>query len=164
MRLFAFLGQIESESSYLTAGAHVPAADHVRRLNLIWTGFQWYWISVGLLLVVVATIALGASGDSIADRVLGQLDFTHNGVNLIDAHALWDPADVATDTSAAPNRVYIADTNNDRVLGWKDASNFANGDPANLVIGQPDFLSGACNNGGLSATSLCAPYGVAVER
>jgi hypothetical protein len=142
----------------------VPDASQVRRLNLIRTGLRGsHWILVGLLAAVVATLSLAASGDTTADRVLGQFDFTHDAANLIDARGLWDEAGVATDTSAAPNRVYIADTANSRVLGWKDAAGFANGDPADLVIGQPDFLSGACNNGGLGATSLCDPYGVAVD-
>jgi hypothetical protein len=69
----------------------------------------------------------------------------------------------AVDTSTTPNRVYVADCYYNRVLGWMDAATFANGDPADLVIGQPDFLSGACNNLGVSATSLGVPYGVAVD-
>ena len=37
----------------------------------------------------------------------------------------------------------------------------ANGAPADLVIGQPDFLSSGCN--ATSAASLCKPTGVAVD-
>jgi hypothetical protein len=34
---------------------------------------------------------------------------------------------------------------------------------ADLVLGQPDFVAGTCNNGGLSASSLCFPFGVTVD-
>ena len=46
---------------------------------------------------------------------------------------------MAIDTSATPNRLYVADDDNNRVLGWNDAASFANGAAADLVIGQPDF-------------------------
>ena len=56
-------------------------------------------------------------------------------------------------------------TDNNRVLGWKDAATFTNGAAADLVIGQPDFLSAFCNgvSGTRSASSLCDPDGVAVD-
>src|SRR5262245_14026818 len=73
------------------------------------------------------------------------------------------PEGVAIDRSALPNRVYVADVGNDRVLAWADVTTFANGDPADLVIGQPNFFSSECNAGGLSATTLCDPRGVAVD-
>ena len=54
------------------------------------------------------------------------------------------PSDVAIDRSVTPNRLYVADTENSRVLGWSDADGFATGAPADLVIGQPDFASSDC--------------------
>ena len=104
--------------------------------------------------------------DTTADAVLGQLDLTHQMMNLTDAQGLWNPQAVAIDASATPNRLYVADFNNSRVLGWRDTGSFANGAPADLVIGQPDFLSYFCNGASgtdIGAGSLCFPEGVAVD-
>jgi hypothetical protein len=52
------------------------------------------------------------------------------------------------------------------VLGWNDASSFANGAPADLVVGQPDFLSYFCDGSSgaiVSASDLCFPEGIAVD-
>jgi DNA-binding beta-propeller fold protein YncE len=73
-------------------------------------------------------------------------------------------AQLAVDTSTSPNHIYVDDVTNNRVLGWLDADSFTNGKAADLVIGQPDFLTAGCNTitpfGGLD---LCAPEGVAVD-
>ncbi len=104
--------------------------------------------------------------DTTADKVLGQLDFTHQNANLTDAQGLSNPEAVAIDFSATPNRIYVTDLNNHRVLGWRDAGSFATGASADLVIGQPDFLSYFCDgiDGNMvTASSLCLPKGVAVD-
>jgi DNA-binding beta-propeller fold protein YncE len=117
-----------------------------------------------------ATGATSAAGDTIADRVLGQLDFTHKLPNLPDGRSLSGPTAVAVDDSVTPGRLYVLDFWNNRVLGWRGATGFANGQPADIVLGQPDFLSTDCNTGGRSARSLCtSPWygsygGLAVDR
>ena len=108
--------------------------------------------------------ATGA-GDTIADRVLGQIDLSKAGPNMVKASGLLQAegrAGIAVDTSVFPNHIYVSDANN-RVLGWHDAQGFKNGDPADLVLGQPDFYSYLCNNGGVSANSLCQPAGLALD-
>ena len=127
---------------------------------------RWsYRIPVGLLILVAvaSSFSMAMSGDTVADRVLGQFDFSNNAPNLIDAPGLKGPFSVAIDASVTPNRLYVADSLNSRVLGYKDVTTFINGGAADLVIGQPDFISGIANNGGLSANSLNAPEGVAVD-
>lgn len=107
-----------------------------------------------------------AAGDTIADRVLGQMDFVHAAQNFATGSTLdlaRSRAGVAIDQSSVPNRVYVADFSNHRVLGWTSAAALTNGKPANIVIGQPDLFSTTCNNGGVSASSLCGPVGVAVD-
>ena len=107
-----------------------------------------------------------AAGDTIADRVLGQMDFIHNTQNFADASTLdiqRSGTGVAIDQSSVPNRVYMGDVINNRVLGWASAAALSNGKAADIVISQPDFFSTTCNNGGVSASSLCAPVGVAVD-
>src|SRR5258708_37049876 len=118
------------------------------------------WVIIGAAL---APPSIAMLGDTIADRVLGQLDFVHNGTNLIDARGMLNPQSLAIDSSVTPNRLYVTDTNNSRVLAYNNVATFVNGGAADLVIGQPDFISGNCNMNSVSAnsSSLCAPIGVA---
>ena len=129
-------------------------------------------IAAGIVVVALCAAIAFASG-STANRVLGQLVFTHSTPNLVDAVGLSNPVAVAIDTSASPNHIYVADSDNERILGWNDAATFANGAPADLVIGQPDFLSSVCTPfiaGSIcicnptTADSLCNPSGVAVDK
>jgi sugar lactone lactonase YvrE len=114
---------------------------------------------------LIATVRLLRAGveASSADRVLGQIDFVNNQVNFVDAVGMNAPAGVAIDT--ANNHVLVADSQNDRVMGWKSASAFASGGAADLVIGQPDFNSSGCNQNASApdATTLCRPIGVAFD-
>src|SRR6266481_3560960 len=118
------------------------------------------------LLIVVAAVAtpsVAMIGDTVADTVFGQLDFVHNLTNTVTAGNLLNPISVEIDESTTPNRIYVVDMRNSRVLAWNDVTSFSNGSSADLVIGQPDFVSATCNNGGLNANSLCFPVKVAVD-
>lgn len=133
----------------------------------------------GLMTVRAASVAImapgttapGSPGDTTADEVLGQLNFTQNTPNLVDGLGLWMGlaggdynGDVAVDKSVSPNRIWVADTQNNRVLGWSSVDAFSSHAAASIVIGQADFISNACNEGiGVSATGLCSPTGVAVD-
>lgn len=108
------------------------------------------------------------SGSKSATKVWGQNDFTSNGPNEIKASSLNFPFQVAIDYSQTPFALYVSDTGNNRVLVWKDSAHFQSGDPADLVIGQPNLLSAAPNIDSGAAktptsTSLSAPTGVAVS-
>lgn len=95
-----------------------------------------------------------APGDTIADRELGQPDFLYNGANFVDAQSMYSASgspSVAFDQSSNPNHVYVADPGNNRVLGWSSVSALINGAAADIVIGQPDFFSAACNPPGRPA-------------
>jgi DNA-binding beta-propeller fold protein YncE len=89
------------------------------------------------------------------DLVLGQADFVHGTENLVDGRGFFFPAAVAVDRASSPPHLYVLDARNNRVLGWRDAEDLAAGLPADLALGQPDLFSQACNNGGVSARSLC---------
>ena len=112
---------------------------------------------------MTARLRAAGVGAGIADRVLGQVDFVKNAPNFVDAIGMNAPAGVAIDAAAA--HVLVADTQNNRVMGWKSEHAFASGGAADLVIGQPDFNSSGCNQNAPapSATSLCQPIGVAVD-
>jgi len=104
--------------------------------------------------------------DPPADLVLGQADFVsqlaNRGMPVSDS-GFNSPMSVAIDQSVIPNRIYVSDFNNNRVLGWADVSALTNGSPADLVIGQSDFSGHVCNFGGISSNSLCAPMEIAVD-
>lgn len=111
-----------------------------------------------------------------ASRVLGQVDFKYNSLNLIEGKE-FDFADalhqtvgggVAVDTASSVPHLYVADVFNNRVLGFKDARNVQSGQTADLVIGEPDFYTGVPNYPGgtaqsLNASNLSFPEGVAVD-
>src|SRR5947209_378637 len=70
-----------------------------------------------------ATRALGAAR-------LEQLNagtITNIQPNLVEGRELNSPEGIALDTTSSPVHLYVADTFNNRVLGWKDATQFANG-------------------------------------
>src|SRR5258708_27493372 len=83
-----------------------------------------------------AQITLSSS----AARVVGHPRLTLSTIspNLVEGRELNAPQGIATDTGASPPILYVSDTGNNRVLVWKNASQFANGAPADLVIGQKD--------------------------
>jgi sugar lactone lactonase YvrE len=103
-----------------------------------------------------------------ASAVMGQSAFTTSLKNSLDGRGLdlsgFNTGTVTIDKSAKPNRVYVADYVNNRVLAWKDIAVFNTRAPANLVFGQPDFGSNIVNNGGISNKSLNSPSGIAVDN
>jgi uncharacterized protein (TIGR03437 family) len=92
---------------------------------------------------------------SAASRVLGQDGFAFNAVNLAEGKEMFlyagvsrdqnftgdqsDGAGVVVDFKSSTPRLYIADTFNNRILGYKDARRVRPGDKADIVIGQADF-------------------------
>jgi|CXWL01.1.fsa_nt_gi sugar lactone lactonase YvrE len=109
----------------------------------------------------------GAPGDTSADVVLGQSDLVSNDPNRPLGLPRVDnlgPNNAAHVVIAPGGRVYVSDAGNHRVLSWANASALVHGQPADLVIGQPNFTSGTPNNGGVSASSLSLPQGLAVDE
>ncbi|HEY2106110.1 MAG TPA: hypothetical protein VGH29_10025, partial [Candidatus Binataceae bacterium] len=122
--------------------------------------------SLVMTVIVVAMTVMRVrafSGDTIADRELGQPDMYHNSANTPDADVYNSPNQIAIDKSVSPNRLYVADSQNGRVLGYHSATALVTGAPADLVIGQRDLYSAGCNNPVPSQASLCVPSGVAVD-
>jgi hypothetical protein len=104
----------------------------------------------------------GKEGDLWADVVLGKPNFGENVCYHPTKHGLCFPGGVLIDKTVKPNRMYIADCNNNRILGFKSTSPR---DGADIVLGQPDFGSSAGNGdscaqqfpyrGNASAATLC---------
>ena len=121
----------------------------------------WRPCVVAILLMstflAVRGMCLAASGDTVADRVLGQSNFSFHGVNIVKANGMYNPRSVAVDNSGpAPHHLYVADTNNNRVLAWHDAAGFANGSAPDLISGQPNAATVDCV---LASDRLCSPDG-----
>jgi uncharacterized protein (TIGR03437 family) len=110
-----------------------------------------------------------SSGSKTAALVWGQVDFTANAPNQVKASSINNATKMAIDYSGAPFPLYVADPNNHRVLVWKDSVRFRNGDPADLVIGQPDLRTAVPNvdtrgTQQPSRTSLSRPQSVVVDQ
>ncbi|MCS6913224.1 MAG: NHL repeat-containing protein [Myxococcales bacterium] len=119
----------------------------------------------------VLAYAMPARVNAVATSVLGQADFVHGAESRTDAATLAYPVGVAVDRPdprerpGEPQAVYVADFGNSRILAWRDLYALRSGRPADLVIGQKGMLDHACNQGrGISASTLCWPRGVAVDR
>jgi hypothetical protein len=108
--------------------------------------------------------AAAGPGDRVADAVLGQADFVSGGCNRSGQRTrstLCEPIALTIDRGSG--RLYANDDLNYRVLGYPSA-NFALGDPADLVFGQPDFSSRTKCPRVPTATSLCRTGKPAVDR
>jgi len=91
-----------------------------------------------------------------ANRVLGQLDFPYGATNLIEGREVFvngagfAGGAIVVDKNSSPPHLYIADTLNNRILGFKDARSVggdarAGAQKADLVIGQPTFYTNLAN-------------------
>ncbi|MGB8215318.1 MAG: hypothetical protein WCE68_17350 [Anaerolineales bacterium] len=95
-----------------------------------------------------------------ADGVLGQPDFTSNAF-ATSINGFQVPVGVAVDN--ATGRLFVSDMFNNRILAFDSAAGLADGADASYVLGQPDFVTGTANTGGISATSLWYPSGITYD-
>ena len=120
-----------------------------------------------------------------ANRLLGQLDFQYNSLNLIEGRefgfngninscvvngqfAFGLGGSVVIDTSSDPPHMYVSDPLNNRVLGYRDYRKVNAGTMADIVIGQPDLRTAVINYPGNSPTQtndqgLWSPEGLAID-
>jgi sugar lactone lactonase YvrE len=118
-----------------------------------------------------------------ASRVIGQLNFTQNGPNLVEGKEFYFLDGFTGDRSAASafgalggtcvaldgDRLYVADSQNNRILGFSDVRRIRGLDSASLVIGQTDLFGSIPNAPGgdagtTSERGLNAPTCVAVDK
>ena len=134
----------------------------------------------------------GEAGDFIADSILGQPDFTETVPNQVVGNRVFHPQGITVDRKTTPNRVYVWDSGNGRILGFsslglceggaKTGNNCTNNldcpgshckitedKKADLIFGQPDEFHASCNGDNTqlmpaSASTLCSqPYPQAVS-
>jgi hypothetical protein len=96
-----------------------------------------------------------------ATVVLGQPDFTTTTENLTASqNNLREPTAVASDGV----HLVVADTNHNRVLIWNRIPTINNA-PADVVVGQPDFVSSGLPSGNTpNAKSMRGPQGVWIQN
>jgi uncharacterized protein (TIGR03437 family) len=142
---------------------------------------------------VVAFTSQGGGVYNLASKVLGQNDFIYNGANLLEGREVWfnGAAGVVIDstscsapgsaniTCSSPPHLYVADSQNNRILGFKDArlvgvdTRTLLTQTADIVIGQADLLHNVINYspgnpagsglGAPTATGLNHPVGLVVD-
>jgi sugar lactone lactonase YvrE len=117
-------------------------------------------LAAALALAATPLTASAAIRDKAADVILGQ---PHPWAlasywGRATEQSLLNPNDVAFD---AEGNVWVADTGYNRVLGY--VSPRTTDKIADVVIGQPTFSANTPNHGGISASSLSSPRGVAVD-
>lgn len=120
-----------------------------------------------------------------ATRLLGQIDFPYNSVNLIEGREVGFTANFGSclvngalpfasggraviDASSTPPHLYIADPTNNRVLGYKDYRLVKAGSTADVVLGQPDLRTAMLNypTGSTTQTNdtgMWTPESIAVD-
>ena len=94
------------------------------------------------------------------DAVIGQNGFFQNTSNRVDGRGLDEPRGIAIDKSVTPNHLYIADSYNNRILGWGNIDHAFLGNEADIVIGQNDLYSNWSHDGNVSPLSLYEPHGL----
>lgn len=143
------------------------AFDKIRRVstdNKSLRGPQGVWIQNGKLFVadtmnhrVLIWNSIPSSNDAAADIVIGQKDFNVAPVSDLTQATfspaqdnLLNPVSVSTDGQ----RMYVSDLGHNRVLIWNTIPT-RNAQPADIVVGQPDFTSAIANN----SSKLCPSNG-----
>ncbi|MEM6731236.1 MAG: NHL repeat-containing protein, partial [Myxococcota bacterium] len=101
--------------------------------------------------------AANAPNGAQADSVLGQPDFDSIGVSIEPRVGLRRPEGLAVDGTGG---LYVADSGYNRVLVFVDATETDIGAGADVVLGQPDFLS---TNSGLGQSTLANPVALAFD-
>ncbi len=127
-------------------------------------GPQGVWIQNGRLYVadtqnhrVLIWNSIPSQNDQSADIVLGQADFNVAPVTDLTRatvsptqNNLLNPVSVSSDGQ----RLYVSDLGHNRVLIWNTLPT-RNQQPADVVVGQPDFTSAVANN----SSALCPSDG-----
>lgn len=75
--------------------------------------------------------------------LFGQKKITESSRNTVSGKKVYHASGVIVDRSSTPNKIYVVDSGNNRILGFNGYEE--NKDPE-LVFGQPDLFSASCNH------------------
>ena len=120
-------------------------------------------LRLGALVIPVSLMFGDVTYNAVPSRIVGQAVLqqqtqTAIAPNLVEGREFNSPQSVAVDMSANPPILYVADTSNNRILAWKNATGFANGDFADLVMGQHDMYSTGAQGPGRPGSDLTAGF------
>ena len=145
-----------------------PATDYYYRVkaNLSGGGSQY----TNTVSSRVSGPVRGREGDLWADVALGVSGFGENIAHHPTKYGVYHPGGVLIDKTVTPNRMYVADCNNNRILGFETTTPK---DGAAIVLGQPDFDSSAANGdssaqffpyrGPAGPATLCFTYPIQIS-
>jgi len=131
-------------------------------------------------------LAIPVNGGSLlaAARVQGQIGMSYRSINLVEGREMYLNNGTSSlaggagnvllggaaviDRNSNPPRLYVADTFNNRILGYVDARRVKPGDAADLIIGQLNEFETRINSptadpDQLTDQGLLVPIGIAVD-
>jgi uncharacterized protein (DUF736 family) len=141
----------------LTTGTSGTTASTMNQpTNIQIVGTKLFVTDTGNNRILVWNTLPTASGSS-ANFALGQPDLTSGTANNggISAATLSGPQGVFSDGT----KIFVADTNNHRVLVWNSIPT-TSGQPADAVIGQPDFVSNSFSYSNISHVNYYKPSSI----
>jgi uncharacterized protein (TIGR03437 family) len=172
-RMRDVIGQPDFNSGEANRGVRVPSANGLNLpVDAVALGNNLFVVDANNHRVVM--IPGGAPFTSGASKVFGQQELDLNAPNLVEGKEFffvgsfqgrqYRGGGIALDG----NTLYIADTLNNRVLGYRDIRSVALGKPADLVIGQVSLTrttinSPTGNQNVANQTGLFLPHSVAVD-
>ena len=130
-----------------------------------------------LLILVIPALPMSLFGQSLfvkPIKALGDphfigtatnpLQYSSNGPNLVEGRELNGAQGIAIDNNGGNSLIYISDTGNNRVLGYKYATQLVAGSKADIVIGQQDFFgTNAAGPGTAFSSGLNTPTGIVLD-
>ena len=168
------VGQPDFTSSKSNQGGPATNATFNSPVDIAASGSELFVTDSGNNRILV--FPLNANGPSgAASRVIGQLDFPYTAPNLVVGLEFYTSrglnnvgGSAILDLNSTPPHLYVADTFNNRVLGFNNFTTAVNGQKADIVIGQPDLLHTTVNYPSNVATTpnnqgLFAPTALAVD-
>ena len=107
--------------------------------------------------IIVYNLSSGITNGMNASYVLGQMDFASSGNDT--SQSRFDHA-MNVNFDSVKNRLYVADTTNNRIMIYDLSGGITNGMNASYVLGQTDFLS---NGAGATQSNLNGPSAAAYD-
>ncbi len=175
--MIAAIGQFGLNNGQANQGKPQPGANTLAGpFGLAFSGSDLWVANSGNNRVL--DFPLQAGSYTSATHLAGQSNFQYSAPNLIEGREVFfaggglvSAAGIVVDQSSSPPHLYIADSNNNRILCFNDARSVSSGSRADLVLGQSgptDFYDSLVNSGTNLATSptqtgLFEPIGLAVD-
>lgn len=141
------IGQPGFVTSTANQGGQPSATTLNEPVDMAASTSELFVVDAGNNRILVYGLPSATAAGPTASRVIGQMDFPYNAPNLVlgkefgFANGTSSASGSAIlDYSSSPPHLYVADTLNNRILGFANFNTMVNGQAADIVIGQPDLL------------------------